>query len=98
MRTVIGRRVTEVDVGYERIARSCRVVVDLGTGDGRAVIERARAQPDALVVGIDASAAGMADASRRAARSVPRGGVPNALFVVAAAEQCRRNSPPSPTS
>jgi hypothetical protein len=38
------------------------------------------------VIGIDANAASMADASRRAARPVKRGGLPNALFVVAAAE------------
>jgi 16S rRNA (adenine(1408)-N(1))-methyltransferase len=38
------------------------------------------------VIGIDASAAGMAEASRRAARPARKGGLPNALFVVAAAE------------
>ena len=41
---------------------------------------------DRLVVGVDASAAAMAEASRRAARRPGRGGLPNALFVVAAAE------------
>ncbi len=48
---------------------------------------RARAEPDAFVIGIDATAAAMADTSRRAARSEQRGGVSNALFVVAAAER-----------
>lgn len=48
---------------------------------------RARAEPGAFVIGIDASAAAMAEASRRAARPVSRGGAPNALFVVAAAER-----------
>jgi 16S rRNA (adenine(1408)-N(1))-methyltransferase len=38
------------------------------------------------VIGVDASAAGMAESSRRAARPPRRGGLPNALFVVAAAE------------
>jgi 16S rRNA (adenine(1408)-N(1))-methyltransferase len=38
------------------------------------------------VIGIDADARAMADASRRAAASSGRGGVPNALFLVAAAE------------
>src|SRR6266704_2224219 len=38
------------------------------------------------MVGIDASAAAMAEASRRAAASPRRGGRPNALFVAAAAE------------
>jgi 16S rRNA (adenine(1408)-N(1))-methyltransferase len=47
---------------------------------------RARREPGALVIGIDASAAGMAESSLRAARSSRRGGLPNALFVAAAAE------------
>lgn len=62
------------------------MIVDLGTGDGRAVLAAAAAEPASLVVGMDASAAAMADASRRAARPARKGGLPNALFVVAAAE------------
>lgn len=38
------------------------------------------------MIGIDASIDAMLDASSRAARSPKRGGLPNALFVVAAAE------------
>ena len=63
-----------------------RVILDMGTGDGRAVLARAAAEPGALVIGMDASASAMADASRRAARAPRKGGLPNALFVVAAAE------------
>ena len=63
-----------------------RVVVDLGTGDGRFVLAAAAADPDTLVIGVDASAGAMAEASRRAAGPARRGGLPNALFVVAAAE------------
>jgi 16S rRNA (adenine(1408)-N(1))-methyltransferase len=51
------------------------------------VLAAAAAQPDRLVVGVDANAAGMAAASRRAAAKPARGGLPNALFVVAAVEQ-----------
>jgi 16S rRNA (adenine(1408)-N(1))-methyltransferase len=74
----------------------------VGTGDGRFVLALARARPDTLVIGLDAVAAGMAEASRRAARrggALPRGGsaagperhpprgsLKNALFAVAAAE------------
>jgi 16S rRNA (adenine(1408)-N(1))-methyltransferase len=58
------------------------VAVDLGTGDGRRVLRAAAARPDTLIIGMDANAAGMAEASRRARR----GALPNALFVVAAAE------------
>jgi 16S rRNA (adenine(1408)-N(1))-methyltransferase len=50
------------------------------------VLATAAAEPDRLVVGVDASAAAMAEASRRAGRRPERGGLPNALFVVAAAE------------
>ena len=50
------------------------------------MLAAAGAQPDRLVLGVDASAAAMAEASRRAAGKPGRGGLPNALFVVAAAE------------
>jgi 16S rRNA (adenine(1408)-N(1))-methyltransferase len=50
------------------------------------VLAAAAAQPDRLVVGVDANATAMATASRRAAARPSRGGLPNALFVVAAAE------------
>jgi 16S rRNA (adenine(1408)-N(1))-methyltransferase len=62
------------------------VTVDLGTGDGRFVLATAAANPDRFVVGVDPVAAAMAESSRRAARPAARGGQPNALFVVAAAE------------
>lgn len=50
------------------------------------VLERARREPRTLAIGIDASAPAMADSSRRAARPVAKGGLPNAVFVVASAE------------
>jgi 16S rRNA (adenine(1408)-N(1))-methyltransferase len=62
------------------------VAIDLGTGDGRYVLAAASERPDRLVLGVDASAAAMAEASRRAAARPRRGGRPNALFVAAAAE------------
>ena len=66
------------------------MAIDLGTGDGRAVLARARAEPATLNIGIDANAASMIESSRRAAKPERKGGQPNALFVVAAAE-----APPS---
>ncbi len=53
--------------------------MDLGTGDGRYVLDRAIAEPDQLVIGVDANASGMADASRRALRQR----VSNVAFVAA---------------
>lgn len=59
------------------------MIVDVGTGDGRAVLDRALDEPTALVVGVDASGASMATASRRADRRGPR----NALFFAEGAER-----------
>jgi 16S rRNA (adenine(1408)-N(1))-methyltransferase len=50
------------------------------------VLRRARSEPERLFVGVDADLAGLAHASTRAARKPERGGCPNALFVLAAAE------------
>ena len=58
----------------------------MGTGDGRAVLAAAAREPTTLALGIDASAAAMAEASRRAARPARKGGLENARFVLAAAE------------
>ena len=58
------------------------MVVDIGTGDGRAVLARATAEPAALVIGIDAAAESMAESSRRADRRGPR----NTLFFASGAE------------
>ena len=58
------------------------MTIDIGAGDGRAVIATALAEPTSLVIGLDADAASMVESSRRAVR----GRVSNALFVVAAAE------------
>lgn len=63
-----------------------RVTIDVGTGDGRAVLATAARDPSTLVLGIDASAAAMAVASRRAAGPARKGGLENARFVLAAAE------------
>ena len=69
------------------IARHERVVVDIGTGSGQAVLRRARREPRTLVIGVDAEASAMADASRRAAANIKKGGLPNALFIAESAER-----------
>ncbi len=67
-------------------ARYSETVIDLGTGDGRFALAVAAACPDVLMIGVDADAGSMAEASRRASRAIHRGGLTNALFVAAAAE------------
>lgn len=61
-------------------------MIDVGTGDGRAVLAAAAREPTTLALGIDASAAAMAEASRRAARPARKGGLANVRFVLGAAE------------
>jgi hypothetical protein len=56
-------------------------MIDLGTGDGAAVLDAARRSPATLCVGLDADASRMREASARAARSARRGGLANALFL-----------------
>jgi 16S rRNA (adenine(1408)-N(1))-methyltransferase len=68
------------------IARHERVSMDFGTGDGRAVLVAAARDPVTLVLGLDANASAMAEASRRAARALQKGGLPNARFILASAE------------
>lgn len=89
MHRVIGKRV--VDLTPDEFAalrdRYGRVLLDIGTGDGKHVLHTARAHPDTLVVGLDASADGMRKASSRAAGRPDRGGLPNALFLRGAAER-----------
>jgi len=65
-------------------------MIDVGTGDGRAVREAAATEPRTLSIGIDADAAAMAESSRRASRVAAKGGLPNALFLLAAAEAIPR--------
>lgn len=58
------------------------MIVDVGTGDGRVVLACAVQDAGALVIGVDANAAAMAHASRRADRRGPR----NVLFLAAGVE------------
>ena len=50
------------------------------------MVRAALREPTTLAIGVDADAASMRETSRRVARAAKRGGLPNALFVVAAVE------------
>jgi 16S rRNA (adenine(1408)-N(1))-methyltransferase len=62
-------------------------MVDLGTGDGAAVVRAARQQPAGLAIGVDTDAASLREVSRRAAALPRKGGLPNALFLVGEANE-----------
>jgi 16S rRNA (adenine(1408)-N(1))-methyltransferase len=69
-----------------KIAPRPRVLIDVGTGDGRFVYRWASAHPDTFCIGVDPAADRMREVSHRVTRKPARGGLPNALFVVASAQ------------
>lgn len=89
VRVIVGRKQRDLEPsGLVALAAGHRrVVLDVGAGEGRAVLAEADADPGALVIGLDADAASIAEVSRRAARPSRKGGRPNAMFVVGAAEE-----------
>ena len=63
------------------------MVVDVGTGDGRAAYALARESSDTLVVGLDVVQESLVETSRRAARRPERGGVPNLVLALARVQE-----------
>lgn len=88
MLVVRGRHVDDLDhAGVDAlVAAHDRVVVDVGTGDGRFALHLARQQPRTLVIGVDALRENLEDTARKAARPVRKGGTPNVVYVHASAE------------
>ncbi len=86
---VTGKRIEPLDPDTlsDLASRFAAVEIDVGTGDGRHVLDVARADSERLVIGIDAVAENMAEASRKAAASPRKGGLANALFFRGAAER-----------
>ena len=86
---VIGKQRTEVLAAgafAELQSRYAKTSVDVGTGDGRFAYQLASADPDRLVIGVDALAEPMGDRAATAARKPVKGGRPNLVFVHAAIE------------
>jgi 16S rRNA (adenine(1408)-N(1))-methyltransferase len=89
VRRVVGRQTIDLtgsDVSTLRKPFE-RVLLDVGTGDGKHVLREARRRPGWLVVGLDASRDGLVKSSQRAAAKPQRGGQPNVVYVWSAAEQ-----------
>jgi ubiquinone/menaquinone biosynthesis C-methylase UbiE len=66
--------------------RQSGIVLDIGTGDGRFVSSSAKADPEKFYIGIDANAKPLEKLSMKATRKPAKGGLRNAMFVQAAAE------------
>jgi 16S rRNA (adenine(1408)-N(1))-methyltransferase len=88
MRVVRGKTTEELDFdAFDALAAQYgRLLVDVGTGDGRFALHLARRDPDTLVVAIDAITENLEETARKAARPPRKGGTPNVLYVHASAE------------
>lgn len=77
MEIIHGRQTSIIDSSAlaARLTGAATVHLDIGTGDGRLVIELARRDPSRFVIGLDACREQLRDSSRRAPA--------NALFVIA---------------
>ena len=84
METIRGKTSLAIDFNglNERLANYSRVVLDLGTGDGRYVHTLAERNPHWFVIGVDAC--------RENLREYSRTKLPNALFVIASAQDLPR--------
>lgn len=87
MRVLQGREQREMTAAElrELAGRYEAVDLDIGTGDGRFVLDRAARHPERLVIGLDPVSDAMADAANRVTRRKTR--QENVLFVVASVEQ-----------
>ena len=68
------------------IAQFSRVVIDVGTGDGKNVYKSAKGAPDTLYIGLDAAAENMTDTAKKLIKKPEKGGLANCLLVVGTAE------------
>ena len=87
MRLLHGTKVIKAPPGWRASVSGRPVVIDLGAGDGRYVYESARKDLETSFVAVDPDADALSEYAYRASRKAARGGVANAHFVVAAAEQ-----------
>ncbi len=87
MRVLQGRNQNEIgsDAFRQMASGYSGVDLDIGTGDGGFVLDRARAHPHRLVVGLDPVPEAMADAASRITRKKSRRD--NVLFVVGSVER-----------
>lgn len=73
-----------------RAAPYAQIAVDVGTGDGKFVYQLARQHPDWFCIGLDAARENLTEHAAKIYKKPARGGVPNALYAIAAIE----NLPP----
>ena len=88
MRIAVGKTTREItrEELKSTIRQYPRVLVDIGTGDGKFVYRTAQDNPDWFCIGVDADLSSLSEYSRKSQRKPERGGVPNLLYVVSSVE------------
>ena len=83
METILGRRSLDLDLNglTDRLTNYNRVMLDLGTGDGKFAFHYARTFPHHFVIGVDACRENLREHSRAKLAKLP-----NALFIIASAQ------------
>src|SRR5262249_24112350 len=66
---------------------SSGIVLDIGTGDGNFTYRMARNHPNKLFIGIDPHHQALQKISAKSSHKPQKGGVPNALFILARGEE-----------
>lgn len=59
------------------------IIVDIGTGDGKFTYQLAKENPDRFIIGVDPSQKSMGETSGKIYKKKEKGGLKNALFVLA---------------
>jgi 16S rRNA (adenine(1408)-N(1))-methyltransferase len=85
METIRGRKSLDIDSNglKDRLANYNRILLDLGTGDGRYARTLAEAHPDWFIIGVDAC--------RENLREHSQAKLPNLLFIIARAQALPRD-------
>lgn len=84
-----GKNTTEISLeelqhltqGYKKI------ILDLGTGDGKFIYENAKNNPECFWIGVDPNRDGLIKMSSKIYKKEAKGGLPNAIFIIASIEQ-----------
>jgi len=84
---VFGRKIQDLDCDWLRrcAAAAAGTLIDIGTGEGKFILDSAREQTDWLHIGLDAAAENMMPASRTASTRKTR--LDNVVFLRGAAEK-----------
>ncbi|HEX9060241.1 MAG TPA: hypothetical protein VF941_08675 [Clostridia bacterium] len=87
MRLLRGKKIIIENDIKSVVPENFQVALDIGTGDGRFIYKKAKENPDTFFIGIDSAAENMFEYSSKIMKKPSRGGLSNAAYIVAGAEE-----------